>query len=357
MADTSQERREPATQKRRQDARRRGQVFRSSEMTGAFGLLGGIVGLGLGARGAYTALRGYFASQLSGVGSLPPGDLTVQSLGQWFGPAASITLRCFLPVLAGAAALGLLADYAQVGFVFTGEPLAARLDRIDPFAGAKRVFSRRALVELAKSLAKVSIVAVVAYLTVAPQLPRLGGFALLDLEQGFALAGQLAWTVISRAVLALFLVAAVDYFYQRGEYEQSLRMTRDEVRQELKETDGDPQLRGKIRQRQREVARRRMMAAVPKADVVVTNPEHFACALAYRPDEMSAPRLVAKGQDLLALRIRDVARQHRVPVVENKPLARAIYASVEIGDPVPPALYRAVAEVLAFVYRLRGKVA
>lgn len=357
MADSSQERREAATPKRRQDARRRGQVFRSSEMTSTFGLLGGAAGLALGARNMVQVLGGYLGSYLSGAAALPAGDMTPESLGQVLGPAATVALRCLLPVVAGAASLGLLADYAQVGWVLSGEPLAARLDRIDPFSGAKRIFSRRALLELGKSMAKIAIVALVAYFTLAPQVPHLGGFALLGLERGLVATGRMTWTVVSRTVGALFLVAAVDYFYQRAEYEQSLRMTREEVRQELKETDGDPQLRGRIRQRQREMARRRMMAAVPKADVVVTNPEHYACALVYRPAEMAAPRLVAKGQGHLALRIKELARQHRVPVVENRPLARAIYAAVEVDQPVPPALYQAVAEVLAFVYRLQGKVA
>lgn len=302
-----------------------------------------------------TTLRGYLSSYLAA--PAPSGDLTIDGLSLVLGPALSVAAKCVLPILAAAAAMGIFADYAQVGFLFTGEPLAAKLDRIDPFSGAKRVFSRRALVELGKSLAKVTIVATVALLTVIPQIKMFGGMSLVSLEQGLALTSRLAWTVISRTVLALFLVAAVDYVYQRTEYEKSLRMTTEEIKRELKETDGDPQLRGKIRQRQRDVARRRMMAAVPKADVVVTNPDHFACALVYRPSESPAPRLVAKGQGYVALRIKELARQHRVPVVENKPLARAIFATVEIGQAVPPALYRAVAEVLAFVYRLKGRVA
>ncbi len=180
---------------------------------------------------------------------------------------------------------------------------------------------------------------------------------MLPPEKAIAFTADLAAQVVIRTLGALLVVAFADYAYQRWEHERNLRMTRQELKQELKETEGDPQLRSRIRQRQREIARRRMMAAVPKADVVVTNPTHYACALSYVGPTMRAPRLVAKGQNYLALKIREVAREHRVPVVENPPLARALYVAVEIGDEIPPDLYRAVAEVLAFVYRLRGKVA
>ncbi len=355
MSESSQERREPATQKRRADARKKGQVFRSAEMTAAFALLGGMGALALGAGRMLTLLRGYLVTALA---SRPiSADLTPQTLGGVLSPALTVAVQCCLPVVAGAAALGLAADYAQVGFIFSGEPMTAKFERLDPIAGAKRIFSRRALVEFAKSLAKVGLVAAVAFYSVTPQLRSFGGMALLDVEQAMSLTGRIVWSVVLRTVGALFLVALVDYVYQRVEYERSLRMTREEVKKELRETEGDPQLRGRIRQRQREMARRRMMAAVPKADVVVTNPTHFACALVYRAGETRAPKLVAKGQDYVAVRIKEIARASRVPIVENPPLARTIYATVEIGSEVPPELYRAVAEVLAYVYRLKGKVA
>ncbi len=355
MSESGQERREPATQKRRADARKKGQVFRSPEMTAAFALLGGMGAFALGAARMLTLMRGYLQVALA---ARPlAGELTPQAIGGVLGPAINVVMQCCLPVVAGAAALGIAADYAQVGFIFTGEPLAAKFERLDPIQGAKRIFSRRALLELAKSLIKVGLVAAVAYYSVAPQLKSFGGLALMNVEQAMLATGRIAWTVVVRTVGALFLVAALDYVYQRFEYERNLRMTREEVKQELKETEGDPQLRSRIRQRQREMARRRMMAAVPKADVVITNPTHFACALRYRAGETHAPQLVAKGQDSLALRIKEIAREARVPIVENPPLARTIYATVEVGAEVPPELYRAVAEVLAYVYRLKGKVA
>lgn len=355
MNDSGQERQEPATPKRRKDARQKGQVFRSSEVTSVFALLGGIAALALGARSSVVLLRAYLAESL--VNGLPAGDLTVEGLGVLFSPALGVMVRCCLPTVAGAMVMGLAANFAQVGLLFTGGPIAPKFDRINPVAGAKRVFSRRALIELVKSLAKVGIVAVVVYVTVAPQIKSFGGFALLDLEQALDLTGRLAWTVILRAVVALFLVAALDFAYQRSEYEQGLRMTKEEVKQELKETEGDPQIRGRIRQKQREMARRRMMAEVPKADVVVVNPVHYACALVYRQGETAAPALVAKGRGYVAVRIKDIARQHRVPIVENPPLARTIHETVEIGGQIPPELYQAVAEVLAFVYRSKGRVA
>jgi len=353
--DTSQERREPATQKRRDEARRRGQVFRSAELTGTFALLGGAAALIWGGGQALAALRGYFVSSLAA--ATPQGELTPAVCGGLLQGAAMAVIRCCLPVVAGAAALGLAVDAGQGGLVMTGVLLAPNLERINPAAGLKRIVSKRALVELAKALLKVTIVGLAAYFSVAPRIPELSRLPALAPQDAAAFTGSLVSQVVLRTVGALLFVAGADYAYQRWEHERSLMMTRDELKQELKETEGDPQLRGRIRQRQREVARRRMMAAVPKADVVVTNPTHYACALAYESKRMRAPRLVAKGRNHLALRIREIAREHRVPVVENPPLARALYAAVDVGEDVPPELYRAVAEVLAFVYRLRGKVA
>lgn len=327
-------------------------------MSAALALFGGATALAWGGANTVRVLREYLAGALQlRSAALISSDMTPAAAGALLGGAASVVVRVCLPVVAAAAFMGLAADLAQVGLNLTGQPLAPKLDRLDPLAGIRRIVSRRALFELAKSLAKITVVALAAYSAVAPQLKLFGGMSMLHIEQGMALAGTLAWQVASRTLGALFLVAVLDYGYQRWEHEQSLRMTREEVKQELKETDGDPKLRARIRQRQREVSRRRMMAAVPKADVVITNPTHYACALAYRGGEMRAPRLVAKGKDHMALRIREVARENRVPVVDNAPLARALHASVDIGGEVPPELYQAVAEVLAFVYRLKGKVA
>jgi flagellar biosynthetic protein FlhB len=327
-------------------------------MSAALALLGGATALVWGGADTVRILREYLSGALQlRSAALVSAEMTPAVASALLRGAASVVVRACLPVVAAAALMGLAADLGQVGLNLTAHPLTPKLDRLDPLAGVRRMVSKRALFELAKSLAKVTVVALAAYSAVAPQLKHFGGMSLIHIEQGMALAGALAWQVASRTLGALLLVAVIDYGYQRWEHEQSLRMTREEVKQELKETDGDPKLRSRIRQRQREISRRRMMAAVPKADVVIANPTHFACALAYRGGEMRAPRLVAKGQDHMALRIREVAREHKVPVVTDAPLARALYASVEIGAEVPPELYRAVAEALAFVYRLEGKVA
>lgn len=327
-------------------------------MSAASALLGGAAALAWGGGNTVRALRAYLAGSLQlQAAALASGEMTVAAACSLLGGGAAVAVQACLPVVAAAALAGLAADLAQVGLNLTAHPLAPKLDRLDPVAGIKRIVSRRALVELCKSLAKITVVAAAAYSAVAPQLKLFGGMSLLGLEQGMSLAGGLAWQVASRTLAALFLVAAADYAYQRWEHEQSLRMTREEVKRELKETDGDPKLRARIRRRQREISRRRMMAAVPKSDVIITNPSHYACALVYKGGEMRAPRLVAKGKDHTALRIREVGREHRVPVVSDAPLARALFSSVEIGDEVPPELYRAVAEVLAFVYRLKGRVA
>ncbi len=328
-------------------------------MSAAFALMGGGAALAWSGGNTVRVLREYLARSLDlqAAAALASGEMTTAAAGLLFRGALTVLVRACLPVVLAGAVMGLAADLAQSGLNFTTQPLAPRLDRLDPIAGTKRLVSRRALVELAKSLAKVTVVAWAAFSAVTPRIGLFGGMALLRLEQGMSLTGSLAWQVASRTLAALFVVAALDYVYQRHEHEQSLRMTREELKQELKETDGDPKLRARIRQRQREISRRRMMAAVPKADVVIVNPNHYACALSYRGAQMRAPRLVAKGKDHMALRIKELAREHRVPVVDDAPLARALYATVEIGAEVPPELYRAVAEVLAFVYRLKGKVA
>lgn len=308
-----------------------------------------------GAGAALGNLRGYFAGAL--VQAPPPGDLTAATCGRLLWDAAFAVVRCCLPVIAGALAMGVAANVCQGSLVFTGVPLTPNMERINPVSGLKRIVSRRALLELVKALLKVSIVGLAAFLSVAPRVWELARLPALSPQDAVVFTGDLASQVVLRTAGALLLVAAVDYAYQRWEHEKNLRMTRDELKEELKETEGDPKLRGRIRQRQREIARRRMMAAVPKADAVVTNPTHYACALVYESGRMPAPRVVAKGRNHLAVRIREIAREHHVPVVQNPALARALYAAVEVGECIPPELYRAVAEVLAFVYRLRGKVA
>jgi flagellar biosynthetic protein FlhB len=242
---------------------------------------------------------------------------------------------------------------AQGGFVLTGEPLKPTPNKLNPANNVKKIFSKNGLVQLAKSL---SMVAIIVYLTATVIRDNFDQISLLpsmDLRSILSTWGDLLYSVCVRVGIFLVLLAAGDFLFQRYQQEENLKMSKQEVKEENKDTEGNPEIKGKIRRVQMEMARKRMMAAVQEADVVVTNPTHFAVALKFDMETMAAPEVVAKGADHLALRIRKVATEHKVPIVENRELARTLYRTVEIGDEVPLQLYRAVAQILAYVYKLK----
>jgi len=241
----------------------------------------------------------------------------------------------------------------QVGFLFSSEAMAPKWDKIDPLRGFQRLFSMKAFVELLKNTLKIAIVGLVAYLTVRGQVQDLPTLMDKDAWQILAYIGQVSFRIMFTTCWVLVLLAILDYGYQRWEYEKGLRMSRQDIKEEYKHTEGDPLVKARIRRMQREAARKRMMAAVPKATVVITNPTHLAVALAYDQERMIAPTVVAKGAGHIAAKIKEVALAHGVPIVENKPVAQLLYKMVDIDASVPENLYRAVAEILAFVYRLR----
>lgn len=257
------------------------------------------------------------------------------------------------PVMMGVALAGVAINLVQVGPMFSTEVLRPNLSKLNPIAGLQRMWSPRILVELLKAAVKLSVVAFVAYQVIREREWMLAGLQTASAQGALAIVGSIALEIAQKCGVALLVMAAADYVYQRRSVESSLKMTKEEVREEAKQAEGNPQVKGKLRSLQRQLARSRMMQAVPHADVVVTNPTHYAVALEYKPPSMQAPVVVAKGQNLIAEQIKRVAREHGVPVVENPPLARALHSSVEIGDAIPPAMYQAVAEVLAFIYRLR----
>jgi flagellar biosynthetic protein FlhB len=344
----SQDRTEPPTAKRRRKARDEGQIARSSELIGAGILLGLLCSL--------QSLIPQLAS-----GSSAYWVRTFQAAGQRSMSTAALDQMaglCFLqvgelagPVL-GLVAIGALAtNMIQIGFYFNTNRLQPRLGRLDPIKGIGRFFTPRSGVELIKGFVKVGIVTDVGWQFISTHRGSLSVLASTDPVQIAPHVGELAYGMALRMVATLTVLAAVDFAYQKWQLERSLRMTKQEVKDEIKETEGSPETKARIRQRQRETARRRMMAAVPRASVVITNPTHFAVALEYAIGQKGAPRVAAKGQDLVALRIRQIAEAHRVPLVENAPLARSIYQSVEVDEEIPPSLYRAVAEVLALVWR------
>lgn len=250
---------------------------------------------------------------------------------------------------------GVAANLLQVGFLFTLHPVTPDFNKINPASGFKRIFSRRAVAELVKSIAKVTIVGFVAYTAIRDEIvtfPTLIGRAPI---QVVGIVAEMVSTVLLRVGLSMLVLALLDFMYQRWEFEQSLRMTKQEVKDEMKQTEGNPEIKSRIRQKQREMARRRMMQDVTKADVVVTNPTHYAVALEYKQGVMEAPRVLAKGQGFLALRIREIAAEAGVPVVENPPVARQIFRLADVGQTIPADLYQSVAEILALVYRLKEK--
>lgn len=346
----AEERREAPTQRRREQARQRGQIFRSVELTSAITLL--IVFGALHFMAPILAVE--VANWTRRFLSEPVRDWTIPDLQVMAGSATMLWARVSLPLLALGAVLGLTIGLLQTGFAFSGAGLVPQFSHLSPLRGFQRIFSLRAAVDFLKSMLKLAVLAAVAYFTVrdaARSFPLL-----VDLEPAAIAATVAGWVdrLGWRTALAFLALAVADFFYQRWEYERNLRMTHGEVREEAKETEGDPQVRGQRRRRQREMARQRMIHEVERAQVVVTNPDHYAVALRYEPEKQAAPVVVAKGKGYLAQRIKDEARRHAVAIVEDPPLARALYRSVEVGRPIPEDLYQAVAEVLAFVWRLKG---
>jgi flagellar biosynthetic protein FlhB len=346
------ERTEPASPRRRERARAEGHVARSAELA-TFALFA-VAAAAFWLFGAWLheALARLLARTLARAGE--PAALAAAPLAARFGEAALDALLAFAPWLALVFAAAAAAPLLLGGWVFSPGRIAWDARRLDPVAGLGRMCSLAGLFSLLKAIAKTVLVGACVAAVLGYHGPTLLALASAPLPQALASVGTLALFAFAAVAAAMALVAAFDVPYQLWDYLRNLRMSRDELRRELKETEGDPHMRARIKSIQREMARRRMMAEVPKADVVVTNPDHYAVALRYRESEMRAPRVVAKGCDALAARIRDLARTHGVPLVEAPALARALYRHAELGAEIPEALYTAVAEVLVYVYRLRS---
>lgn len=345
------ERTEAPTPRRLSDARSRGQVAHSPELNAAMALVIGFWLLrGPGARLADALGK----SLVAAVSSLPAGELTGAGLQTLIVEDALRIGPDLGLILAGLMVTGVAVTVAQTGFLWADKRPAVDWNRINPLAGLRRIFSAQGLVAFARAFLKLAVVGVVAYSFLRGRIEDVLSLGQFDLGSALGRWGDLAYGLVLRVGAAYFILAAVDYAYQRWNLMRSLRMTREEVKEDVKSSEGDPFLRGRIRQQQRRMARQRMMSRVPKADVVITNPTHLAVALGYDRQAMGAPRVLAKGAGLVAMRIKDIARQHNVPVVENPPVAQAVYRAVEIDREIPPELYLAVAEVLAFVYNLKA---
>lgn len=346
--DDAEKTEEPSARKLQQ-ARSKGQVLSSREVNNFAVLLGGAIVFGIVApftamnivRSVTAFIERPEAIDLSGGGA----DTLMETL---FGVAFAVA-----PAIGVLLVLAVLGAFMQTGWLLAPESLQPKFERISPMAGLKRLFSLKSIIELVKGVLKMAVVGIVAYIAIAPELDRMEIMVQMD---PLELLGETHWVIIRMFIgvlIVMAVIAVADYAYQRYEFMSQMRMTKQEVRDEHKQTEGDPHIKGRLRQLRMQRARARMMAAVPSATVVVTNPTHYAVALKYEMEKMTAPRVVAKGVDAVALRIREVAKENEVPIVENRPLARALYDGVELDQEIPEEHYKAVAEVISYVYKLR----
>ncbi len=352
MADRgAQERTEEATPRRRQQARKKGTVARSSDLNSA---LVTIALLLLFPVAGTKLFDGFSESMRLGFANIA-GDLSPGTMSRSVWMVLQPSLLGLTMVMGTAMVVGLAANFAQVGFVMSGEAMAPRLDKLNPLNGIKRIFSFAATFEGLKACAKSGLFMLLAYLAISASWQQLFGLSRLEPNEAMASIANVIRSVATRISIAWLLVAGLDYFFQRKQVSKQLMMSKDEVKQEMREMEQSPELKSAIAQRRRRL-KRRMMQAVKSADAVVTNPTHYAVAIKYETGKSHAPQVVAKGVDLLAARIREEAEKHHVPIVPNPPLARALYKACEVGDYVPREHFQAVAEVLAYVYRTLKRI-
>jgi len=351
-AQSSGEKTEKATPKRKREAREKGQIFKSAEVITAFSLLVmfgvlKIFGDGI-AKNIQIMMKSFFSADVSQV-------MDTTTAVNMLGSAILAFLKIVAPILIAALLCGVVFNLVQVGFNFSTKALKPKFERISPMGGFKRIFSKRTLIELVKSLIKVVLLGWVAYSAYQDRIKDFPPLMGEDLEYSIPAALDILMSVAFKLGIAFAIFAPFDYMYQRWKYNKDLMMTKQEIREEFKQTEGNPQTKSRIAQKQREMSRMRMIHAVKDADVVITNPTHYAVALSYKEQKHKAPVIIAKGQDYLAQKIKEKAKELGVEIVENKPVAQALYFFCEVGDEVPEDMYKAVAEILAYVYRLKRR--
>lgn len=348
------EKTERATPKKRQDARKKGQVLKSQDVTSAIVLLSVFLFLLIGAGSMRDRILSFFKQTFSKYMLMD--SLSIEVAIQIYKDVVVEMAYVLLPIMAIAVVAGVAGNFLQFGLLFTTEPLKFDLTKLDPIKGLKRIISVRSIIELLKSILKISLIGSVTTAILWMNIDEV-------LSLSFKSAGATLRTIAKLTVLmgiaastVLLIIAILDYLYQKFDYEKNLKMSKQDIKDEYKNSEGDPLIKSKIKQRQREMAMRRMMQEVPHADVVITNPTHYAIALKYDDETMDAPQVIAKGTDLIAQKIKLIAKENNVVMVENRPLARAMYDQVEIGKHIPDEFFKAVAEVLAYVYRIKQKV-
>ena len=357
-SDEGGEKSEEPTQHKLSKAREEGQVPKSMEVTSAAVLLvGGLALLTLGPLG-WDRLVSFFYHYIWRLSEISPQgeDLTITSLMPWFYTAMKETIILFMPLSVIILIVGVGVNMYQVGgLMFSTKTLVPKIDKLNFIKGMGRFFKVKAIVEGLKSVFKIGIVFYIAYLVIIDHLDEFATMGGMEVAQMGTFTLSVALELYMKICIFLFILAVLDYGYQRWQFMKDMRMSKQEIKDEFKQMEGDPIIKGRIRQAQREAAKRRQLGDVPKADVVIANPTHFAIALLYDAVQNPAPVVLAKGQDLMALRIKDIAKENKVPIVENKPLAQALYKAVEVGDTIPVEFYKAVAEVLSYVYRTKKR--
>jgi len=346
------EKTEPATEKRRQEAAERGNIAKSQDLSSVVTLLVGFLMLRyygpqiFGMCGEY--MRYTFSHAIFTTMNLP--DTLIL-----FNQFIYTLLRILSPFMAAIVLGSIASNIIQTGFMFRFDPLMPDLDRLNPISGIQNIFSWKMVAELIKSILKIAVVAYIPYSTMREQIPMLIRFIQLEPMPAFIILLKTIFVMAIKIILILLVLAMADWAFQKWRHEENIRMSKDEIKDEYKQREGDPKVKQKIREKQRQASSRRMMEEVPKATVVVTNPTHIACALRYDPDNDNAPLLVAMGTGLIARKIKEIAKENNVPIIENKPLARQLHKMLEVGDEIPSDLYAAVVEILAQVYRMKNR--
>ncbi len=353
MAETDQERTEEATQQRREDFRNRGQVAQTRELASVLVLLGSAIALWLMGR--------FFLTQIVSLLSESLGSFVVQAArnGDWTPAVYFVVKKALLivvPFVGVLSLLGISSTVVQTGLLSNEEAFDLKWERLNPIDGFKRLCNFRALTEGIKAIIKVILITSIVAMILKDRIFFIPALVQFSVNQIFVYVGDLTVRLLGGIGVFMGVLAAFDYFLQRWDLEKQMRMTKQEIKEEHKSREGDPLIKARIRRVQRELANKRMMNDVPKADVIITNPTHIAIALQYDPQKMVSPKIVAKGAGLIAEKIKAIAREHNIPVMENKPLARTIYKTLKIGQQIPRELFTAVAQVLSYVYRLKRKV-
>ena len=353
MPDSSEEKTEKATPKKRSDQRKEGNIFQSKEVIIAFSLIVSFFAFRLLYSLIEGTLEGALRTYFNAAGTMK--NLTASELPQMFINGCLMFAKAAVPLLLIAAVSTIIATIAQTKGLVSFKAIKPKFSRMNPLNGLKNMVSLKGIIELLKSIIKIIILFYIIYTSLRSEVNVLPKMIDMSVSESVSTIGKVLWKICYKVAIAYAFVAGFDYMYQRWEYEKNLKMTKQEIKEEYKRTEGDPKVKGQIKQKQQAMSRRRMMQAVPEANVVIRNPTHFAVALKYDPEQNKAPVVVAKGNDHMAFKIIEIAEQHNIVIMENRPLARALYAEVDIDMEIPSEFYNPVAEVLAYVYSLKEK--